>query len=63
MYDPVKKYKTKLFKENILSFEEAGKIEQEIQKEIGEAIKFAIESEEPLAETVGKFVYQEEVNG
>lgn len=63
MYDPVKKYKTKLFKENILSFEEAEKIEQEIQKEIGEAIKFAVESEEPLAETVGKFVYQEEVNG
>lgn len=63
MYDPVKKYKTKLFKENILSLEEAEKIEQEIQKEIEEAIKFAIESEEPLAKTVGKFVYQEEFNG
>jgi len=63
MYDPVKKYETKLLKENILSFEEAEKIEQEIQKEIEEAIKFAVESEEPLAKTVGKFVYQEEVNG
>ena len=63
MYDPVKKYKTKLFNENILSFEEAEKIEQEIQKEIEEAIKFAVESEEPLAKTVSKFVYQEEVNG
>ena len=63
MYDPVHKYKTKLFKENILSLEEAEKIEQEIQKEIEEAIKFAVESEEPLAKTVGKFVYQEEVNG
>jgi len=63
MYDPVKKYKIKLFKENILSFEEAKKIEQEIQKEIEEAIKFAVKSEEPLAKTVGKFVYQEEVNG
>ena len=62
LYDPVKKYKTKLFKENILSSEEAEKIEQEIQKEIEEAIKFAVESEEPLAKTVGKFVYQEEVN-
>jgi pyruvate dehydrogenase E1 component alpha subunit len=63
MYDPVKKYKTKLFKENILSFEEAEKIKQEIQKEIEEAIKFAVESEAPLSKTVGKFVYQEEVNG
>lgn len=63
MYDPVKKYKTKLFKENILSLEEAEKIEQEIQKEIEEAIKFAVESEEPLAKTVAKFVYQEEFNG
>jgi len=63
MYDPVKKYKTKLFKDYILSFEEAEKIEQEIQREIEEAIKFAVESEEPLAETVGKFVYQEEVSG
>jgi len=62
LYDPVKKYKTKLFKENILSSEEAEKIEQEIQKEIEEAIKFAVESEEPLAKTVGIFVYQEEVN-
>jgi len=63
MHDPVEKYKTKLFKENILSFEEAEKMEQEIQKEIDEAIKFAVESEEPLAKTVGKFVYQEETNG
>ncbi len=62
MYDPVKKYKTKLFKENILSFERAEKIEQEIQKEIEEAVKFAIESEEPLAEAVCKYVYQEEDN-
>lgn len=63
MHDPVEKYKTTLFKENILSFEEAEKMEQEIQKEIDEAIKFAVESEEPLAKTVGKFVYQEETNG
>ncbi len=63
MHDPVEKYKTKLFKENILSFEEAKKMEQEIQNEIDEAIKFAVESEEPLAKTVGKFVYQEETNG
>ena len=63
MHDPVEKYKTTLFKENILSFEEAKKMEQEIQKEIDEAIKFAVESEEPLAKTVGKFVYQEETNG
>jgi len=63
MHNPVEKYKTTLFKENILSFEEAKKMEQEIQKEIDEAIKFAVESEEPLAKTVGKFVYQEETNG
>ncbi len=63
MHDPVEKYKTNLFKENLLSFEEAEKMEQEIRKEIDEAIKFAVESEEPLAKTVGKFVYQEETNG
>jgi len=60
MYDPVNKYKKKLFKENILSFEEAEKIEQEIQKEMEEAIKFAVESKEPLAGTVSKYVYQED---
>jgi len=62
IYDPVKKYKRQLLKEGILTLLETEKIEEEIQKEIEEAVRFAIESEEPLAEAVGKYVYQEEDN-
>jgi len=63
IHDPIKNYKKQLLEEGILTIQEAEKIEQEVQKEIEEAIKFAVESEEPLANTAGKFVYQEEVNG
>jgi len=62
IHDPIKKYKKQLFEEGILTPLEIEKIEEEIQKEIEEAVKFAIESEEPLAGTVGKYVYQEEDN-
>jgi len=62
IHDPIKKYKKQLLEEGILTPLEIEKIEEEIQKEIGEAVKFAIESEEPLAGTVGKYVYQEEDN-
>ncbi len=58
----IKKYKKQLLEEGILTPLEIEKIEEEIQKEIKEAVKFAIKSEEPLAGTVSKYVYQEEDN-
>jgi len=62
IYDPIKKYKKQLLKEGMLTLQETEKIEEEIQKEIEEAVRFAVESEMPLAETVGKYVYQEDEN-
>jgi len=62
IHDPIKKYKKQLLEQGVLNFQEVEKIEGEIQKEIEEAVKFAVESEAPLAETVGKYVYQEEEN-
>jgi len=62
IHDPIKKYKKQLLEEGILTPLEIEKIEEEIQKEIKEAVKFAIKSEEPLAGTVSKYVYQEEDN-
>ena len=62
IYDPIKKYKTKLFKQRVLNSKDAVKIEKEIKREIKEAVDFAIESEEPLSETVGRYIYQEGQN-
>jgi len=62
IHDPIKKHKTQLLEQRILNFQEVEKIEREIQKEIEEAVRFVIESKEPLAETVGKYVYQEDKN-
>ena len=62
VYDPIKKYKKQLLEEGTLTLQETEKIEEKIKKEIKEAVKFAVESKEPLAETVGKYVYQEEDN-
>ncbi len=61
-HDPIKKYKEQLLKQGILDFQEAEKIEEEIKKEIEEAISFALESSAPLAKTVDQFVYQEDHN-
>ena len=60
IHDPIKNYKKKLLEKGALIIQEAEKIKEEIQKEIEEAVRFAVESKEPLAVTVGKYVYQED---
>ena len=60
IHDPIKNYKKQLLEEGILTIQKAEKIKEEIQKEIKEAVRFAVESKEPLAGTVGKYVYQED---
>ena len=60
IHDPIKKYKKQLLEQGVLNSQEVEKIEKKIQKEIKEAVRFAVESEAPLAETVGKYVYQED---
>ena len=62
IYDPIEKYKKQLLEQGVLNSQEVEKIEGEIQKEIEEAVRFAVESEAPLAESVGKYVYQKDEN-
>lgn len=59
-HDPVKKFETRLFKEEIIKSQDIEEIENEIKAEIEEAVKFALESEAPLAETVKEYLYQED---
>jgi len=61
-YDPIKKYKEELLKQKLLGNQEIEKIEEEIEKEIEEAVRFAQDSKAPLSETVSKYVYREEEN-
>jgi len=59
-YDPIKKFKEELLEQKILDNQLVEKIEEEIEKEIEEAVNFALDSENPIAETVSKYVYREE---
>jgi len=64
VYDPIKKYKNVLLKQKFITLNEINMIEDEIQKEIEEALNFALESKEPLVETVTEYVFrEEEING
>jgi len=46
----------------VLDNPEIEKIEEGLQKEIEEAVSFALGSGDPLAETVSKYVYSEDEN-
>lgn len=61
-HDPIKKFKKQLLDHKLFNSHEVEKMEQEIAKEVEEAISFAIESQTPSAETVGKYVFREEEN-
>lgn len=55
--DPILQFKKKLFDLKILNEEESEQIRSEVEKEIEEAINFAIESPYPLPETALEDVY------
>lgn len=61
-HDPIRKYKEELIKQKVLDNPEIEKIEEGLQKEIEEAVSFALGSGDPLAETVSKYVYSEDEN-
>jgi len=54
---PIKKFKHRLLSEGIATEDELKRIEERVEKEIEEAVKFARESEEPDLEFVKQFVY------
>ena len=60
IHDPVKIFKEQLLKESTLTLQEIEEMRTEIEHEIQEVVSFAVESKEPLAETVAQYVYQEE---
>jgi TPP-dependent pyruvate/acetoin dehydrogenase alpha subunit len=55
--DPISQFQKKLFEMNILTQEEDSRIRFEIEKEIEEAVNFAIESPLPPLETALEDVY------
>lgn len=61
-HDPVKKFEKQLLDHELLNSHEIEKMKQETAKEVEEAIRFAIASEAPLAESAGKYVFREEEN-
>jgi pyruvate dehydrogenase E1 component alpha subunit len=56
--DPIKMFKEKLLKENLASSGELSEVEKEMEAEIEEAVKFALESPWPKEEELLKNLYQ-----
>ncbi|MBN2395263.1 MAG: pyruvate dehydrogenase (acetyl-transferring) E1 component subunit alpha, partial [Candidatus Atribacteria bacterium] len=60
IHDPIKKFEEMLLKEQIIQPKEIEDIEKEFKEEVEKAVKFSLESEAPLAETVRDYLYQED---
>ncbi len=59
-YDPVQIFREQILRAELLDLKEVEAMEEEIRKEMTTAVKFALDSKEPLAETVSLNVFQEE---
>jgi pyruvate dehydrogenase E1 component alpha subunit len=58
--DPIKKFAAYLLEQNLASQQELKEIEKKIQLEVEESVKFALESPEPKAEDLYKYVFAED---